>query len=633
MFKDVVLKLPRDDQAKAQMLEACRQYYRGNLKILALIDEFEQTYHSDLCISWYTGETFLYKLINQALRTEDIEQLYTFRYYIADLSTQLALEYQKMPKEVGEKIRLYRGVHISKDELERLKTNEGNLVATNGFLSTSRSREYALTFANKLMKSVNTVKVLYEIESDLGELDNSVVFADISQASKIQDELEVLFDLGSTFKIDGVIEMEEENSSLWIVRMTTTREGREIANKFIEENQKEMECESVTIMFSTLLRRIGESNKSLRYLQQLLKAPGNENVAHIHNRIGVAFKDKGEYHKAIWHFNKAYELTVNSNQSDQIYSITVLHNMGLVYAKKHQYSKALEILKDALAKLIEKRGATHCDVATFQSRIGRVYLHTNLPDRALQCQKDALSIRTNCLSANHPTLAFSLADIAEVYYKQGELRPALEYHLQALELRKQVLPPDHHSTAWSIYKIGQLYFEKHDWDLALDYYQQSLKIFEKLESCWNFKVRQVLNHTAMVFDAKKELKNALECRLKLLENQKKIPPVNNRALVQNLNDIIFTLEQLGELKLALDYRLEVFNLRKKLPYVDHWSLTRNLNDIAYDCEQIKEFKLALKCYYEVMESCRYQLSFHDPFRQSIAASITRVKRKLLNYSG
>ena len=132
MFKDVIQKLPHDDQAKSEMLEACRQYYRGNHKILLLIDEFEQTYHSDSCISWYTRETFLYKLINQALRTEDVEQLYTFRFYIADLSTRLTQEFEKIKGGVEKNVRLYRGANLSKDELERLKTSEGYLVATNG---------------------------------------------------------------------------------------------------------------------------------------------------------------------------------------------------------------------------------------------------------------------------------------------------------------------------------------------------------------------------------------------------------------------------------------------------------------------------------------------------------------------
>jgi hypothetical protein len=30
-----------------------------------------------------------------------------------------------------------------------------------------------------------------------------------------------------------------------------------------------------------------------------LKALGNENIAHIHNRISIAFKDKGDYDQAI----------------------------------------------------------------------------------------------------------------------------------------------------------------------------------------------------------------------------------------------------------------------------------------------------------------------------------------------
>ena len=96
MFKDVIQRLPDDNKAKEEMLTTCRQYYRDNHQVLKVIEEFDQTYHIDECIRWYTRDTFVYKLINKALRTEDIEQLYIFRYYISDLSKQLAQKYEKM---------------------------------------------------------------------------------------------------------------------------------------------------------------------------------------------------------------------------------------------------------------------------------------------------------------------------------------------------------------------------------------------------------------------------------------------------------------------------------------------------------------------------------------------------------
>ena len=52
------------------------------------------------------------KMINKALRTEDVQQLHTFRFFIIDLSLALAREHQQMKMEsteTGRKMTVYRG--------------------------------------------------------------------------------------------------------------------------------------------------------------------------------------------------------------------------------------------------------------------------------------------------------------------------------------------------------------------------------------------------------------------------------------------------------------------------------------------------------------------------------------------
>ena len=89
LFHDVLLHLPRNQQAKKQMIDTCRHYYRDNIKQLKLIDEFEYEYQSNEAVRWYLKKSFLRKIINKALRTEDIDQLYTLRYFLGDLVEHL----------------------------------------------------------------------------------------------------------------------------------------------------------------------------------------------------------------------------------------------------------------------------------------------------------------------------------------------------------------------------------------------------------------------------------------------------------------------------------------------------------------------------------------------------------------
>ncbi|CAF4334580.1 unnamed protein product, partial [Rotaria sordida] len=178
------------------------------------------------------------------------EQLRIFRFFIADLSFNLANEYEKL-KNKGEKIPiLYRGLKMEEEEFRNLKQNEGGLISTNGFLSASRSKNVALQFAKKPSKRSDIVSILYEIECYIQELD-SIIFADITELSVYAKESEVLFDLGSTFEIISV--KEDFQLNLWLIKLRTSNKGTKIAKEYIEFNRKEEDETSIELLFGKLL--------------------------------------------------------------------------------------------------------------------------------------------------------------------------------------------------------------------------------------------------------------------------------------------------------------------------------------------------------------------------------------------
>lgn len=73
--------MPRSDQAKQELIDFCRHYYRGKNREYKQITEFTESYKLDKSIYWYTKNSFLYKIVNKALRTEDIGQLHISFFY------------------------------------------------------------------------------------------------------------------------------------------------------------------------------------------------------------------------------------------------------------------------------------------------------------------------------------------------------------------------------------------------------------------------------------------------------------------------------------------------------------------------------------------------------------------------
>ncbi len=161
-LKDALFQLPRDEKGKDEMVNVCHRFYTNNPAQLALIEEFKNIYQPEDAPRWFSRSSFLYKLVNRALRTQDVEQLYVFRYFIRDLSFWLSREFNKILAH-RKIFFLYRGATLSQDDYQSL--DRGKLLAPNGFFSTSRDINVAKLFIGSSLS--DTVRVLYKIQCDM----------------------------------------------------------------------------------------------------------------------------------------------------------------------------------------------------------------------------------------------------------------------------------------------------------------------------------------------------------------------------------------------------------------------------------------------------------------------------------
>jgi hypothetical protein len=93
---DVLLQTSRPtENIYKDLLDECRLIYRGNKTQTQYIEEFEEKYEPSKAIWWYTRDTFLYRLINMALRTENMVIIWKFRFIIQDIYQQLKTMHEK----------------------------------------------------------------------------------------------------------------------------------------------------------------------------------------------------------------------------------------------------------------------------------------------------------------------------------------------------------------------------------------------------------------------------------------------------------------------------------------------------------------------------------------------------------
>ena len=144
------------------------------------------------CVKMYTKETWVYKLVNTALREEDMNKIDTLGPFCCFVRNYL----YESQKSVSEDTVVYRSMQLTNDDIKQYKKSEGEVKSWLAFSSTTRSREKAEDFPG------NTLFII-QFDNDLSQ---RYPGSDISRLSQYPQEEEVLLYPGADFRIDKVEE-------------------------------------------------------------------------------------------------------------------------------------------------------------------------------------------------------------------------------------------------------------------------------------------------------------------------------------------------------------------------------------------------------------------------------------------
>ncbi|CAF1923440.1 unnamed protein product [Rotaria magnacalcarata] len=315
LFQKLLMKNTYDNSDMKHMIDYCRKHYQRNTqqhKFFSEIDEFEKNYKYIDAISWYTRQSFVYKLINSALRTEDIEALYIFRCYISDLCRALANEHKtfRIQNQKSPVLTLYRGSHMTSKELDKLRDTIGGMTSINGFISTSRQQYVAEVFASRdSHRGPDTQKVVWIIEAD--SRSDDIVFASVVHHSQHSHEEEVLFNIGTTLCIHDVIMNEATN--MWHIKATTTHNGANVVADYMELLRCELNETSEKVVLGTLLIDMGKYETAQHYFEDLINRNSdhkNSDLPAYHYNLALTHSFQGAYNLAEINFHQALECQI-----------------------------------------------------------------------------------------------------------------------------------------------------------------------------------------------------------------------------------------------------------------------------------------------------------------------------------
>jgi tetratricopeptide (TPR) repeat protein len=282
---------------KTDLISRCKDFCQDNKSELKIIREFRKQYSSKKALWWYTRDSFIYRMLNKALRTQDINMIFLFQFFIQDLHQQITKYQCQYP------IRVYRAQMMSHDELNSLKQSVGCCISILSLLSTGVDRNRALSYVNGSDNSNDLCQMIFEIDAD-PKVVRTRPFADISMHSFFSGEREVLFVMGSVFRITSA---QQSDNQMWIVQMTLCGDDDPGLKSCFEEMEKKYgyyDGETAFFSFSRVLRAMQKFDEAEKYCHRLLQhfSPNDSLLGILYDELAEIASNKNDHELSDqWH--------------------------------------------------------------------------------------------------------------------------------------------------------------------------------------------------------------------------------------------------------------------------------------------------------------------------------------------
>ncbi|CAF0761447.1 unnamed protein product [Didymodactylos carnosus] len=303
-------------------------------------------------------------MLNKALRVQNLDILFAYRFLITDIHNQLIKESSNTNIS-----RLYRGQMISNDELDRIRSSTGEFISINSFLSTTRIEKKATEFAQSA-KCEDLECVLFKIK-----VDNQIKakpFADISRLSYFLGEEEILLMLGSIFRLESVHYDKEQH--MWVADLDLCNEDDHDLKEVFAHMKKEMGSETTLISLGDLFREMGELDKAEKYYKRLLSelTVDDSSIANCYRGLGIVHQNKGEYDLALMNYEKALKIRLKALPPDHPDIALTYRNIGLLHEATRTWQSALEYHSKAAEIRRKSLPTTHPQLVITENDIRRV---------------------------------------------------------------------------------------------------------------------------------------------------------------------------------------------------------------------------------------------------------------------
>lgn len=281
-----------------------------------------------------------------------------------------------------------------------------------------------------------------------------------------------------------------------------------------------------------------------------------------------------------------------------------LNELANAFRDKGDYDKALTEYRKALEIRRKLLGPRHSDVATSRDHIASTQAKKGDDDRSLRGYRKALEIMRSALGDNRPNTAIIYSRIGLIYCRKGECGKALKAHQKARKVICKTLDENHPYVAEIYNNIGFTYNKAGQYDAALEYYNKALNIIRRKPNAERAGDADSYDGIGSAYYGKRDYDKALQHHEKALNITRKQSGENHPNMAGIYRNIGLCLEKKGDYEQAAESRNEALAVLRKKFGPRHPAIAAIYQDIAACYEENKNPEAALKCYKKASEAAK-----------------------------
>ncbi|CAF2600933.1 unnamed protein product [Rotaria sp. Silwood2] len=479
---DCFVRMKMDLTEKDDFVSLCQDALQRSENLLPILREFQEGYDPNQAIFWLYRHPFFHVFIDNMFKLAHIDSMLPCRFFIHDIHKQF--EQHKCTST----IEVYKSEIISKEKFQKLNSFNGKIIAMKSFFLGSTDRNTALLYMPDISSSNEYQRILFIIEAN-PQIENVKLFAKISSLTKKEDPNDVLFMIGSLFKIT---EIQNEQDGVINIKMSLCGNDTEnpmkalfdqVKLKYMNDNRELDAIDFGQILFEIghSLRHENISDRGEKYIVSYAEKLPNDHPDRLrcYDALGNLNLQKGNLESRLNWLEKSFNIKKERLQPNDPNLIDSYQNLALGYLHKKDFTQALDYFTQLLGLLKQLYGDDHTCLTFCYNYMANIYENEQRFLEAISCYYQSLSIMTKNNVDDIPSFAAIYNNLGKVYTCLEYHHLALGFYKTSLEMKLKYLQSVHPSIAITYQNIGLVYECMNDIQQARENLEKAVNIYRQ----------------------------------------------------------------------------------------------------------------------------------------------------------